>query len=486
MNKVFQRIFSALVVVAITISLFPALKVSASTSGTLSSGVKWELDDNGTLTFSPNDSGEGVISDCSFLRDENVEEIVIEDGITEIEADAFSNFSDLISVTIPESVKKIGDSAFCGCDSLQMVIIFEGVETIGDGAFYDCGSLEYFVFPDTVIMVGDDVLGECYNLKQIEMYAGLYNPSMFSGINPEIDFWYHFNLIGGNASIAVGPCSPGSVIDIIANVPEGKEFVKWEVNSGSAVLDDANSSTTEFFMPDEDVEITAVYKDITNTVSFDSNGHGTAPAEQTVTYGEKATKPSDLTETGYTFGGWYTDSDCTSAYEFDTPVKSDFKLYAKWTAVSTDSQSGSVKPVANTYTVVTGGDGTWDGVSDYVVRVKSYDDDEHCIDRFLWAAVDGHELEVGKEAEITRGSTIVTIKSDYLKTLSAGTHNIVVNFTDNSITTTLTISNAPATNSGSSLPSTGEMQSPAMYVGLAMIVAACALSVLVIRKRKEA
>ena len=484
MNKVFQRIFSVLVVVAITISLFPALKVSASSSGTLSSGVKWELDDNGTLTFSPNDSGEGVISDCSFLRDENVEEIVIEDGITEIEEYAFYTFYDLEYVSIPGSVKNIGHFAFSHCYRLHDIIINEGVETIGIEAFSGCFTLDVIKFPLSIISISDDALRDCIYLREVSIYGGLYYPGMFSGINPIFYLVYYLNLSGGYANFA--DYYPGDIVTIHADVPEGKEFVKWEVNSGSAVLDNANSDTTSFTMPDEDVEITAVYKDITNTVSFDSNGHGTAPAEQTVTYGEKATKPSDLTETGYTFGGWYTDSDCTSAYEFDTPVKSDFKLYAKWTAVSTDSQSGSVKPVANTYTVVTGGDGTWDGVSDYVVRVKSDDDDEHCIDRFLWAAVDGHELEVGKEAEITRGSTIVTIKSDYLKTLSAGTHNIVVNFTDNSITTTLTISNAPATNSGSSLPSTGEMQSPAMYVGLAMIVAACALSVLVIRKRKEA
>ena len=485
MNKVFQRIFSALVVVAITISLFPALKVNAASSGTLSSGVKWELDDYGTLTFSPNDSGEGVISDCSFLCNDDVSMVVIEDGITEIEAEAFLDFRFLDIVSIPGSVKKIGDRAFCGCDSLFMVDIHIGVETIGHQAFMDCGSLRFIDFPMSVIEIGLGVLDGCSSLEWVSLPAGLYNSGMFYGISPEIRLRYHFNLSGGYASVNLyGSLIAGQEVHIVADVPEGKEFVEWEVKSASFSLTDAASAKTTFIMPDEDVEITAIYKDITNTVTFDSNGHGTAPSAQTVTYGEKVIKPSDLTETGYTFGGWYTDSDCTSAYEFDTAVKSDFTLYAKWTAES--SNSGSVKPVANTYTVVTGGDGTWDGVSDYVVRVKSDDDDEHCIDRFLWAAVDGHELEVGKEAEITRGSTIVTIKSDYLKTLSAGTHSIVVNFTDNSITTTLTISSAPATNSGSSIPSTGEMQSPAMYIGLAMIVAAGALSVLVIRKRKEA
>ena len=122
-----------------------------------------------------------------------------------------------------------------------------------------------------------------------------------------------------------------------------------------------------------------------------------------------------------------------------------------------------------------------------MIEVKSSIDDEHCIDRFKWAAVDGIELKHGENMDLAIGSTIVIIKSDYLKTLSAGTHNIVVNFTDNSVATTLTISAASTTPSGASVPATGEMQSPLMYVGIAMIVAAAgALSVVIIRKRKEA
>jgi uncharacterized repeat protein (TIGR02543 family) len=39
-----------------------------------------------------------------------------------------------------------------------------------------------------------------------------------------------------------------------------------------------------------------------------------------------------LTRDGYTFGGWYTDQDCTTAYDFTQPVTEDMDLYAKWTA----------------------------------------------------------------------------------------------------------------------------------------------------------
>lgn len=67
------------------------------------------------------------------------------------------------------------------------------------------------------------------------------------------------------------------------------------------------------------------------TVTFNVQGHGTAPAAQTVNSGEKATKPADPTATGYTFGGWYTNTACTDAYDFNAAVTKDITLYAKWT-----------------------------------------------------------------------------------------------------------------------------------------------------------
>ena len=79
------------------------------------------------------------------------------------------------------------------------------------------------------------------------------------------------------------------------------------------------------------------------TVTFDSN-QGTAVDSQLVTVGDKVAKPADPTKKGYTFSGWFTDEDCTNAYDFDAPVEGtqpEFTLYAGWKAAPATVEPGT-------------------------------------------------------------------------------------------------------------------------------------------------
>ena len=69
------------------------------------------------------------------------------------------------------------------------------------------------------------------------------------------------------------------------------------------------------------------------TVTFNSNG-GSAVKAQTVKNGAKAPRPADPTKSGYTFKGWYSDKSLTKAYDFNSTVRSNLTLYAKWAAES--------------------------------------------------------------------------------------------------------------------------------------------------------
>lgn len=95
--------------------------------------------------------------------------------------------------------------------------------------------------------------------------------------------------------------------------------------------------TMEYDFSKEVTEDTTVYAKWVKKpiVSFNANGHGTAPARQAVELNGKATKPADPTAEGYVFRGWYTTAACTTEFDFNTPIAADTTLYAKWDEIYT-------------------------------------------------------------------------------------------------------------------------------------------------------
>lgn len=67
------------------------------------------------------------------------------------------------------------------------------------------------------------------------------------------------------------------------------------------------------------------------TVTFDYNYEGAPDAEQTpVGKGTAVNEPEDPTREGYDFTGWYTNSECTTLYDFSALVTENITLYAGW------------------------------------------------------------------------------------------------------------------------------------------------------------
>lgn len=80
-------------------------------------------------------------------------------------------------------------------------------------------------------------------------------------------------------------------------------------------------------------------------VYFDSQGGGYVPT-QTVLCDSKVAKPADPVRAGYTFDGWYRDSNCSTPFNFSSDtIGGDTTLYAGWTienyTVYFNSQGGS-------------------------------------------------------------------------------------------------------------------------------------------------
>lgn len=131
---------------------------------------------------------------------------------------------------------------------------------------------------------------------------------------------YEFNLQGANTF------TYGSLISGTSTVTFAEGTAVASIKAGVAgdyefILDYSNVSAPQ---------LTVNYPAAV-TVTFDANGHGTAPASQTIAANSVAKEPTALSETGWTFGGWYTEAACTNAWNFSTLVSCDTTLYAKWT-----------------------------------------------------------------------------------------------------------------------------------------------------------
>ena len=96
-----------------------------------------------------------------------VERVVIPNGVTEIDDNAFAYCISLASIELPDSLEKIGRNAFTGCVSLESIDIPDGVTRLGGGAFLLCKSLTDIKIPRGVTELSYSLLQCCYALKSV-------------------------------------------------------------------------------------------------------------------------------------------------------------------------------------------------------------------------------------------------------------------------------------------------------------------------------
>lgn len=141
MKTRFNKIISVLLVLIMLVSAVP-LTVSAATSGMCGDNLYWSFDEaTGELTI----SGEGemiedVYYNCPWQDyKQDIKSVVIEDGVTCIDAVAFYYYRSLSSVTIGNSVTGIKPSAFEGCSNLIDITISDSVTHIDEDVFAGTG-----------------------------------------------------------------------------------------------------------------------------------------------------------------------------------------------------------------------------------------------------------------------------------------------------------------------------------------------------------
>lgn len=293
---------------------------------------------------------------------------------------------------------------------------------------------------------------------------------------------YALKVDGG---IGSGEYGENSEVIIKAYAPElGKEFDKWELVSGDAVIEDVNSVITKVTTKAMAANIRAVYKESSipaPTLKFDlivKNGTGSGTYEENEVVSVKADAPV----AGMEFDRWKTNSgkvtfdnyksinttvtildsnaEIEALYKKIVPVHT--HTYGKWsydnighwqectdpacpnkaytikyqdyhqfsTSRDTTCNICGYKRTLPTYNFIDGASGEWIKNSGKDLGFKA--DGE--FSKFTGVKVDGTLIGNDKYTAVS-GSTVVTLKKDYLETLSVGKHTLSVVYTDGECTT---------------------------------------------------
>ena len=109
----------------------------------------------------------------------------------------------------------------------------------------------------------------------------------------------------------------------------------------------------------------------------------------------------------------------------------------------TEEPEETPEPIAVHYTVIEGADSVWTEGDEAPIVVRADGD----YSKFVGVDVDDSELAPENYTSAS-GSTIITLKASYLKTVSAGTHKLTVRYTDGQASTQFTVKKASSSSQG--------------------------------------
>ena len=268
----------------------------------------------------------------------------------------------------------------------------------------------------------------------------------------------------------------------------------------------------------------------------------TQPGNATVKAGETATFTIAASGTDLTYlwqidrndgNGWVNIDGATAAiyttstvdiscngFKYQCVVSNSAGTDTSNTAVLTVTENTTPAPGSVDYEILDGANTSWEQNSDGSLSIRG----SGAISKFVGVKFDGNLVDV-KNYTVKEGSTIVTLKADYLNTLSVGNHTFEIIWTDGTASTRFTVSksdsgsaepkdndgnngkndntnNTPATapedknNNGTSgsqtddnqqitAPKTGDNSHTVLWISLLGVSLAGLLSMIYVRKKKE-
>ena len=298
----------------------------------------------------------------------------------------------------------------------------------------------------------------------------------------------------------------------------------------------------------DSIDANGVSLTTTITITISAAGIVTAPSitaqpgNATVKAGETAIFTIAASGTGLTYqwkidrndgNGWVNIDGATAAsyttstvdiscngFKYQCVVSNSAGTDTSNTAVLTVTENTTPAPGSVDYEILDGANTSWEQNSDGSLSIRG----SGAISKFVGVKVDGNLVDV-KNYTVKEGSTIVTLKADYLNTLSVGNHTFEIIWTDGTASTRFTVSksdsgsaepkdndgnngkndntnNTPATaledknsngTSGSQTddnqqitsPKTGDNSHTVLWISLLGVSLAGLLSMIYVRKKKE-
>lgn len=165
--------------------------------------------------------------------------------------------------------------------------------------------------------------------------------------------------------------------------------------------------------------------------------------------------------------------------------------------VETDLSMTPTAAGASDYKIIEGANGTWTQNSDGTLVFRANGD----FDKFTGVKVDGTLIDA-KNYTAVSGSTVITLKADYLKTLSVGKHKIAVVYTDGECSANFEVKKAaseqtkptegdktdttkPAGGKDTTSPQTGDNSNLLLWVALLFVSGAGVIGATVYSKKKR-
>ena len=148
-----------------------------------------------------------------------------------------------------------------------------------------------------------------------------------------VHFYDEFGTYLGDGAVLNGTSDWSGPID--APELDGYTFLGWAEEGGSVYSPELLGQVV-VSVPDDVTELTYIahYEKTpatqTHKVTFDDCLESTKNQVVEVADGETVARPADPVCEGWTFLGWYTDTQLTQEFDFSTPVTADMTLYAKW------------------------------------------------------------------------------------------------------------------------------------------------------------